>query len=330
MKGANSAYHQPGPGCKTGSNMIHKKKGGQNQPPLYRAMAISSGIKAELMHYTLGEAIVSKLETEKPVFGFGFCISGFTRSRISCFNKEFEIRGGQSAVYYFPEIKVWSQTSSKEAVWRMSVSIPSDVLREMIDSDSGLFPSCVKRLALGKSIEPFRITGKIKPRMRQLMMQILHCPYTGVAAAYFAEAKVMELIACKLDELSTSSGKKKSRGISSLKKDDIDRLYFARDLLNSRVENPPELCELARLVGISRTKLINGFGHIFGTTPGAYLRVIRLKRAKQLLLEKEKNLTEIALMVGYASSSHFSKVFSAYYGVPPSKYAGMNSKGCSC
>ncbi|KIX10829.1 AraC family transcriptional regulator [Dethiosulfatarculus sandiegensis] len=160
------------------------------------------------------------------------------------------------------------------------------------------------------------------PRMRQLMMQVLYCPLNGIAAAYFVEAKIMELIACKLDELEASSGKKTTGVLLSLKKDDVDRLHFARDLLKSRMENPPELSELARMVGISRTKLINGFSYLFGTTPAACLRDMRLKRARQLLFQREKSLTEIASIVGYASLSHFSKVFRAYYGVPPSRYTG--------
>jgi len=306
-----------------------EKKDGIGQHPLYQVITLSSGIKVELMRYTLGETIVSNLETEKPVFGFGFCVRGFTRSRVSCFRNEFEIRDGQSAVYYFPEIKVRSQTSSKDGVWRMSVNIPDDILRQMVESDSKVFPPCIRQLALGNSFEPFRIPNRMTPRMRQLMTHIFHCPYTGIAADYFAEAKIMELIACKLNDLSASSGKNGPKRLSTLKKDDIDRIYFARDLLKSKVENPPGLSELSRRVGISRTKLINGFSHIFGTTPGAYVRDIRLKQARQMLLEQDKNLTEIALMVGYASSSHFSKAFSTYYGVPPSQYAGMahNGKG---
>lgn len=299
--------------------MNFEKKDGIGRPSLYQVITLSSGIMVELMRYTLGETIVSNLETEKPVFGFGFCASGVTRSRVSCFKNEFEIRGGQSAVYYFPEIKVRSQTSSNEGVWRMNVNIPHDILRQMVESDSKIFPPCVGRLALGKSFEPFRIPSRMTPRMRRLMTHILHCPYTGIAADYFAEAKIMELIACKLDDIAASSGKDRTQRLSALKKDDIDRLYFARDLLTSNIENPPGLSELARRVGISRTKLINGFCHIFGTTPGAYVRDIRLKQARLMLFEQDKNLTEIALMVGYASSSHFSKAFSAHYGVPPSK-----------
>ncbi len=302
-------------------------KGGGVSP--YRAITLSSGIKVELMHYTRGETIVSCLETETPVFGFGFCLSGFTRSRVSCFKDEFEIRGGQSAVYYFPEIKVRSQTSSKEGVWRMSVNVPDELLCEMVESDAQIFPLCVQKLAIRKTPDPFRIPGPITPRMRQLMTQMLHCPYQGIAAKYFVEAEIMELIACKLNEMAVSCGEQKSDKRPPLKKEDVDRLYLAKELLSANLENPLGLCELSRHVGMSRTKLINGFSQVFGTTPGACVRNLRLKRAKQMLFEQDKNLTQIALMVGYASSSHFSRAFRARYGVPPSKYAEMVRHGVS-
>lgn len=292
---------------------------------MYKARSFASGIKAELMHYSLAESIISSLETTTPTFGFGFCMSGFTRSRISCLKNEFEIKGGESAVFYFPEIKVWSQTSSKEAVWRMTINIPEKILREMIETDYDSFPDKVKKFAFNNLREPFRIKDKITPQMRKLMMQILHCPYKGSAAAFFIEAKVMELIACKIHNLGKTAENKIQKS-GSLKKQDIERLYFVRELLNKAIEKPPELSDLSREAGISRTKLINGFNQVFGTTPAAYLREVRLKKAKDLIFHQDKNLTEIALMIGYSSSSHFSKAFKAYFGVSPSIYIRNNKK----
>ena len=296
------------------------------EPAMYQSKSFASGIKAELMHYSLAESIISSLETTTPAFGFGFCMSGFTRSKLSCLKNEFEIKGGESAVFYFPEIKIWSQISSKEAVWRMTINIPEKILREMVETDYNSFPDKVKNFALKNFREPFRIKDKITPHMRKLMMQILHCPYKGSAASFFIEAKVMELIACKIDSLGKITEKIQINKSGSFKKQDIERLYFAREILNKKVENPPELSDLSRETGISRTKLINGFSHVFGTTPAAYLREIRLKKAKDLISQEDKNLTEIAIMIGYSSSSHFSKAFKAYFGVSPSIYIRNNKK----
>lgn len=57
-----------------------------------------------------------------------------------------------------------------------------------------------------------------------------------------------------------------------------------------------------------------------GTTYRSYLTEIRIDRAKKLLKETELRVYEVCYMVGYADTSHFSKVFERMVGVKPSEY----------
>jgi AraC-like DNA-binding protein len=83
------------------------------------------------------------------------------------------------------------------------------------------------------------------------------------------------------------------------------------------MEKPPHLVELARRVGLSGNRLSQGFQEIYGHTPFAYLREMRLNRARRLFLETGMNVTEVAFSVGYNSLSHFSKSFSRQFGIHP-------------
>ncbi len=284
----------------------------------YQEIRFNSGISATIMDYNLSNSITSKVETSKPSLGFGFCLSGKTRTRINCFKDEFIIQGGQSAIYYFPNIKVDAETSSEERVKRVAINMPPEIFQGIIAEDFDIIPKAVQRLVKKKPV-PFRRVEKLTPWMRNLLMQVLNCPYRGLVRHFFIEAKIMELIACKLDLMAKNQGSPQS--VLKLKKDDIERLYFAREILSTNSEQPLELLELSSRVGISRTKLLKGFVSLFGKTPTSYLRDIRIEKARTLIDQGQMSLTDIAHFVGYSSSSHFTKVFRNYFGVTPSQYA---------
>ena len=78
--------------------------------------------------------------------------------------------------------------------------------------------------------------------------------------------------------------------------------------------------ELAKAVGLTHTRLNSGFRSIFGCTVFEWLRIQRLEKARMLIMQGEKNITEIAYEVGFASSSHFTWAFRKFFGTTPGRY----------
>ena len=101
---------------------------------------------------------------------------------------------------------------------------------------------------------------------------------------------------------------------------DIKRIREARDVLICNLENPPSLFELARQVGINKNKLNQNFRQVFGTSVFDYLHIHRLEQARELLRNKEKNITEVAFEVGYAQHSNFTRAFKKHFGINPTDY----------
>ena len=77
---------------------------------------------------------------------------------------------------------------------------------------------------------------------------------------------------------------------------------------------------LAEAVNISPNHLQAVFTKNVGISPSKYLTVIRVEKAKKLLMSGEKSLLEIALETGFCSQSHFTKVFKEQTGKTPSLY----------
>lgn len=78
--------------------------------------------------------------------------------------------------------------------------------------------------------------------------------------------------------------------------------------------------ELSRELGMSRVHLYKKLLAITGKTPIEFIRVIRLKRAAQLLRESQQNISEIAYQMGFNNPKYFSKYFKEEFGVLPSVY----------
>lgn len=78
---------------------------------------------------------------------------------------------------------------------------------------------------------------------------------------------------------------------------------------------------LASEMNMSRTSLHRKIKGVTELTPGDFIRIIRLKRAAELLLEGEYRINEICMLVGIHSLSYFSKSFQKQFGVLPKDFA---------
>lgn len=88
-------------------------------------------------------------------------------------------------------------------------------------------------------------------------------------------------------------------------------------IFEENLETPPRPSEVAAELGISARQLERLFDRHLGTSPKRYAMELRLNRARNLIVQTEQSLSEIAMASGFTSTSHFSRVFRARYGISP-------------
>jgi AraC family transcriptional regulator len=86
------------------------------------------------------------------------------------------------------------------------------------------------------------------------------------------------------------------------------------------------IADLAEDAGIDPASLARAFRAHYGTTAGAYLREIRVRRAADALAGSSAALGQIALDSGFADQSHFTRVFGAVHGVTPRRWRALHGK----
>jgi transcriptional regulator GlxA family with amidase domain len=96
------------------------------------------------------------------------------------------------------------------------------------------------------------------------------------------------------------------------------RLVDAVTLMESNIEEPLTLDEVADYVGISRRQLERLFNRYLHCAPSRYYLELRLSRARLLLLQTSIAVIDVAISCGFSTAPHFSKCYSDLYGKPPS------------
>lgn len=97
------------------------------------------------------------------------------------------------------------------------------------------------------------------------------------------------------------------------------KLLEAAALMEANIEEPLTLSELAHYVNISRRQLERLFRTHLDRSPTRYYLELRLKRAREFLLQTSMSILDVALACGFSSSPHFSKCYHDYYQRPPSQ-----------
>ncbi len=95
------------------------------------------------------------------------------------------------------------------------------------------------------------------------------------------------------------------------------KLSEAVTLMETNIEEPLSTDDIANLVGLSRRQLERLFKQYLGSLPSRYYLELRLRRARQLLLDTHYSIVQVGLMCGFSSGSHFSTAFGALFGHTP-------------
>lgn len=98
------------------------------------------------------------------------------------------------------------------------------------------------------------------------------------------------------------------------------QLRRVTEFIEANLSTGVRLQDLAEMVGLSQSQLGRAFKASTGLTPHRWQIEARIARARQLLLESDLPLVEIALATGFAEQSHFSRVFRQVVGTAPSAW----------
>lgn len=237
------------------------------------------------------------LETDKPFYLMAFCMEGHLK--ISSPDHDIMLKERQCIFKYIP-------TSLKGHEISKSGKTISIQLTER----------CYQRLTNNEDIGALTASQPallITPAMEMILRSLGEFRDSALMRRIFLETGVLQLLMMLLEGFRTE----KPPANAFLKSHDVERLRYARTLIEENINKPYSLIELARKAGLNDFKLKKGFKELFGTTVFGYLHEIRMEKARKMLWEEKKTVAEVSLEVGYKNPHHFTSAFKKKFGILP-------------
>ncbi|MFW5641364.1 MAG: GlxA family transcriptional regulator [Roseicyclus sp.] len=96
-------------------------------------------------------------------------------------------------------------------------------------------------------------------------------------------------------------------------------------MMEQNIEDPISPAQLARDVSMSTRQLERLFRRYLNRSPKRYYMELRLAKARNLLMQTDMSVINVALACGFASPSHFSKCYRAHYNTTPYRERGTQA-----
>ncbi len=103
------------------------------------------------------------------------------------------------------------------------------------------------------------------------------------------------------------------------------KLSAVIQIMESNIEDPISPSLLAQDVGMSTRQLERLFRRYLNRSPKRYYMELRLQKARNLLMQTDMSVINVALACGFASPSHFSKCYRAHYDTTPYRERGSHA-----
>lgn len=129
--------------------------------------------------------------------------------------------------------------------------------------------------------------------------------------------EAMKLLALFIEAVNKRPENKSVYGIHAA---DVNNIFKVRKILMDNLSDPPHISDLAKVAGMSPTKLQKCFKQIFGKNIIQYALEQKMELSKQMLESKEYSVSEVGYRLGYSNLSHFSKAFFKHFSITPKAF----------
>ncbi|MDJ1481181.1 AraC family transcriptional regulator [Cytophagaceae bacterium YF14B1] len=242
-----------------------------------------------------------------------FGLKGDYRFVYKQLNQSFDLIGSHHNIMYSKGFDIIVENKTPE-IETFGVQFPKDLFIQYTQNANEPLKQFAEDILSEKNVILSHQWVPIDLPTQNVIQQIIHCPYTGDLQKLFLLSKSIELLVLSADAYQTLLQKKSTFIRSQI---DKEKIIAVRDLLNERLQSPPNLSEIARMVGLNEYKLKRGFKEIFDTTVFGYLAEQRMQLAYTYLRDTEKTAAEVSVDLGFATPQYFNNAFKKRFGITP-------------
>jgi AraC family transcriptional activator of pyochelin receptor len=242
-----------------------------------------------------------------------FCLKGKSKFIFNNNSYSFDVLDNRSILLYNPQriLPINLETQPKTALVSLLISI--EKFHSLFSKESGYIPF----LSDENSNKKYYDDTETKPTVSIVLQQIINSNINSSIRNLYVKGKVYELLSLHFQKEENTEGQYCPFLVDE---QNVLKIRKAKEIIISRMAEPPSLQELSTEIGLSLKKLKEGFKQIYGDTVYSFLFDYKMEHSRRLLESNQFNVNEVGLKVGYSTSSHFIAAFKKKFGTTPKKY----------
>ena len=252
-------------------------------------------------------------EIDSSFIQFHFCLKGESKFIFNNGRYALDILEENSLLLYNPQQDLPIHLEMQPNSSLVSVLISIKKFHGLFSQEAGY----ITFLSTDNKDKKYYQDGKVSPSMAIVLTQLMHYNLNSSIKNLYYKGKAYELLSLYFNRSEDADIEQCPFLVDEA---NVIKIRKAKDIVISRMTEPPTLQELSEEIGLTLKKLKEGFKQIYGDSVFSFLFDYKMEVARKLLESNEYNVNEVGLKVGYSSSSHFIAAFKKKYGTTPKKY----------
>ncbi|MGB5942272.1 MAG: AraC family transcriptional regulator [Leeuwenhoekiella sp.] len=284
-----------------------------NASGLYEETVVESGFTVlRLTNDELEEQSVTRA-VDRSMVQFYLCAKGNAMFQFNDGNYSLPLAEENSLLLYNPQRDLPLSLILKPQTWVVGILISIKKFHSLFSAEANF----ITFLSEENKDRKYYKDGTLSPSSAIVLNQLLNFNlHPSVKSLYF-KGKAYELISLYFNRPADADVEQCPFLVDE---DNVTKIKKAKEIVLSRLTEPPTLQELADEIGLSINKLKAGFKQIYGDSVFSFLFDYKMEVARQLLASGSHNVNEVGLKVGYSTASHFISAFKKQFGTTPKKY----------
>ncbi len=257
-------------------------------------------------------------EIDSSFIQFHFCLKGKSRFNFNEGNYHLEVNEENSLLLYNTQKDLPLNLTVAPNSWLLSVVMTIRKFHALFSSEADYIPF----LSEDNKEKKYYAQEMLSPAIAVVLSQLMNYNLHPSVKQLYIKGKVYELVSLYFNKTEEAD---LEQCPYLADEDNVRRIRMAKEIVISRMVEPPSLAELADEIGLSLRKLKEGFKQIYGDSVYGFLFDYKMEYARKMLESGKHNVNEVGLKVGYSTASHFIASFKKKYGTTPKKYLTSNA-----
>jgi AraC-like DNA-binding protein len=284
-----------------------------NAQGFYEETTIEDGFFILKFNNETDDSQTFKREISSNFIQFHFCVKGSVAFNFNDGNYVLPLKEENSLLLYNPQRDLPLNLSLSPHSWVLSVLLPIKKFHSLFSTEA----SYITFLSTENKDRKYYKDGHISPSMAIVLNQLMNYNLHPTIKPLYFKGKAYELISLYFNRPADADVEQCP---FLADEDNVSKIKKAKQIMISRMAEPPTLQELADEINLPINRLKEGFKQIYGDSVFSFLFDYKMEVARQLLATGTHNVNEVGLKVGYSTASHFISAFKKKFGTTPKKY----------